>query len=170
MGYTRTTWQDFPETTTPITAASLNNLEGFLSGDASAAQWDSYTPTLKAGTTDPTLGTGATVQGFYSRVGRIVHGGVRIVFGSDMSAGSGAYGVTFPVPPRALNIPFGTAWLLDNSAGSSSTTTGVLLRATVNGEITMRIYYNGASVSHSTPWAWAQSDDIRLLFTYEAAA
>jgi hypothetical protein len=30
MPYTRTTWQDFPDTTTPITAANLNNIENGL--------------------------------------------------------------------------------------------------------------------------------------------
>jgi hypothetical protein len=32
MAYTRTTWQDFPNTTTPITATALNNIETAIVG------------------------------------------------------------------------------------------------------------------------------------------
>lgn len=39
MPYTRTTWQDYPNTTTPITATALNNIEtGLVSADSRLTQ------------------------------------------------------------------------------------------------------------------------------------
>lgn len=51
MPYTRTTWQDYPNTTTPITAARLNNIElGILAVEA-AAGTGVYTLNAQTGTT-----------------------------------------------------------------------------------------------------------------------
>ena len=36
--------------------------------------YTTYTPTLTASTTSPTLGSGSTAVGYYKRIGRIVHG------------------------------------------------------------------------------------------------
>lgn len=62
--------------------------------------WQSWTPVLFATGTNPTMGN-STVSGRYLVDGKTVHVAISILFGSTFSAGSGAYGITLPVPPRA---------------------------------------------------------------------
>ncbi len=62
--------------------------------------YTTYTPTLTGSTTNPTLGSGSSVSGFYKRLGRWVRGKAVITFGSSGTAvGSGYYGLLLPVQP-----------------------------------------------------------------------
>jgi hypothetical protein len=141
-----------------LTAATMNSI---------GAAWETWTPTLTASTTNPTLGTGSTATGRYGRVNKIVHGNAQIQFGTaGVAAGSGNYFVSLPVTAQANGVIGGT-W----QAYDSSTLTvyfGSLVLDTTSRVI---LYYNNPAsfVTNATPWTWAASDFIRVWFTYEAA-
>lgn len=138
--------------------------------------WTSYTPTLTAVTTNPTLGTGSEATGRYTQIGKTVIATARFTFGtSGVNAGSGAYRISLPVSAETstgLNFVTGSYWALDSS------TNGVNIGITmVGGTATdVRLFYpatwpNGASVemASTAPWTWAASDQLRASFTYQAA-
>lgn len=128
------------------------------------------------GAVQPDLGTGATTQGRYTRIGRTIFGRVYILFGSSPSAGTGLYQINLPVAPLAENQPAGVGFLVDSSdsarvrIASASiapgfSSTGILLfleDATVS---------TGANpAGGASPWTWAESDTITVNFFYEAAS
>lgn len=74
--------------------------------DARAQTWaegkmSSWTPTLKADTTNPTLGSGSSTKGWYVQLGDLVIAWANIVFGTGGTAGNGNYYLTPPVTPHA---------------------------------------------------------------------
>jgi hypothetical protein len=170
MGYTRTTWQDFPNTTTPITAANLNNIEGFLSGDASAAQGDAFTPSW----TNLNLGTGATNTGSYLKIGRMVWFRSITILGTGGSA-SGLIQIAPPVTPRSITTttPIGMGLMRDISAARffygrlHHTSTTAFSLYSINATETVAFL---SSTGASGPFTWTDGDYIYLTATYEAAA
>lgn len=146
-------------------------------------EWTSYTPAITAidpfgsfgGAVNPTMGTGSSLTGAYTRIGRMVVGRAQIVFGTGAAAGTGYYGITLPVTPRNTNQSMGLGFLTDISDSARivsapfaiatvfSSTLGIIL---VEGQINV-----GASpASHAAPWTWADTDSISLNFMYEASA
>jgi hypothetical protein len=169
MPYTRTTWQDFPSTATPIDAAALNNIEDFISGDGSSAQWTSFTPTWN----NVTLGTGALNSGFYARVGRIVTGRVRLRLGTGGSV-SGSVRFGYPVSARSITAqtPVGEAVMLDASASRYYLGYTAVINTTeiiVYARNTTDTYVFRSTTSATLPMTWDVSDEIFASFTYEAA-
>lgn len=138
-------------------------------GAPAASGWQDYTPSLTAATTNPTLGSGSTVEGRWCRIGSTVHVVVNIVFGtSGTSAGSGKYRVSLPAPmsadlPAFASVGAGRLFdgaqhhLIEVSRDDTSTT---LVSFPVNGA-----GRTGATV----PFAWGASDSIAFHCTYEAA-
>jgi hypothetical protein len=170
MPYTRTTWQDFPDTTTPITAASLNNVEGFLSGDSSDAQWESFTPSW----TNVTLGTSATNVGHYAEIGRVVVCRVSLTLGTGASVG-GNVRLDWPVAPVSMTSlqPLGNAIYFDTSASAYNHGTMHYINATLAGCYNVRAdstFATATNLSASAPFTWGEGDRIMAQFTYEAAA
>lgn len=145
--------------------------------------YTTYTPTLTASTTSPTLGSGSTAVGYYKRIGRIVHGYCQIVFGtSGVAAGSGYYGLLLPVVPANRDQPIGIGYCYDNNdnnrfvvaAASVSTyfwaaadRKATIVNTNVAGE---GIGTGDNPVGAANPWAWEASDQILIQFSYEAAA
>lgn len=146
---------------------------GLITGTGtSLGAWTSYTPTLTASTTNPTLGTGSTASGSYMQIGKVCIFRVRIVFGtSGVAAGSGTYLISLPVAgvtlqfPRPLvnvlirDVSTGDMWF---GLGLYNSTTDVSLRVQTNSSGT-------AWVTDSAPYAWAASDEILAFGTYEIA-
>lgn len=141
------------------------------STDFTYIPWTTYTPTLTASTTNPTLGSGSTVFGSYSQVGKIVTVKFMFIFGSSgTNAGSGTYRVSLPVTPVGDSIPSGNIFIFDSS--TSNAWTGCMGSIQSAGYMDQIWYASGgalASVSESNPMAWSASDQIRGLITYEAA-
>ncbi len=127
--------------------------------------WQTYTPTLTASGTNPTLGTGSSVWGRWRYLGGQVVGSFVIQFGtSSVAAGSGNFTIGLPVTRAAAidsNAPIGTVFLLDASAGSEFVrdlrTTGAMGRSS-------------ALVTATSPVPWAASDQLLGNFSYEPAA
>lgn len=132
--------------------------------------WPTYTPTLTAVTTNPTLGTGSTVSGRYNQIGKLVVAQTTIIFGSaSVGAGSGAYRVALPVAAQAAETILGTGMLYDSSAAQMKHITAIFISST-----TAALYLGDAAaavfeVTHANPWTWAANDQIWVKFSYEAA-
>jgi hypothetical protein len=131
-----------------------------------------FTPALTATTTDPTLGSGSTAEGFYTKSGRWVAGQGRILFGtSGVNAGSGTYRVSLPVFAGGLsgsgtagNGPtIGVFTIKDD--GSTITRFGVLQLVSASTAL-MLTGSDATGVSNSNPWTWAASDRIHYSFGY----
>lgn len=143
----------------------------------------SYTPTLTASTTNPTLGSGSAATGYYKQIGRLVFGYLEISFGSSgASAGSGVYGLLLPVEPVNRTQPVGVGFLVDSSPNArpiaataaiapafwASTTRKAIIVFTSPAGSGFLTGDNPAGAA--APWTWAESDSIALNFHYEAAA
>lgn len=129
-----------------------------------------YTPTLTAATTNPTLGTGGAAEGRYTVWnGKWCTIRGTILFGTaSVSAGSGQY---------FMALPFNTSSQIANGVSSQGVAT---LRDSSTGTINMGVTYAAASastasfhsggiVTNAAPWTWAASDYISFTMTYEIA-
>lgn len=145
--------------------------------------YTSYTPTLTGSTSDPTLGSGSSVSGFYKRLGRWVRGKAVITWGTSGTAvGSGWYGLLLPVQPADKIQPIGIGFAYDDSdqhrfvvataavipvLWAASTSKAVLLQSNVATEG----FANGHNpIGAAVPFAWDASDQLAITFEYEAAA
>ena len=141
-----------------LNAATLNTI---------GAAWETYTPTLTASVTNPTLGTGFFASGRYGQVNKIVSGQGQINFGtSGVSAGSGYYYVSLPITAQSSGKVIGQFQFYDSSA--FAVYLGTLISDTTTRSF---MYYNNpASVTtNAAPFTWAANDFIRYTFQYEAA-
>lgn len=164
MPYTRTTWQDFPNTTTPITAARLNNAEAFLASISTIADaWTSYTPTL-------TNCTSPITTAKFSQVGKSVQ--FYVVLTLTGAQVSGLVGVSLPVTALAVMSGGYEAVISDASpatlypALAFATTTS---RVDIYAQNAAGTYASGTATSSSIPITWASGDIIYLAGQYEAA-
>lgn len=120
----------------------------------------SYTPSY----TGLTIGN-ATVTAKYLQAGKLVIGEVKIVFGSTSSFSAG-FTVTLPVAAAVINLPVGSIYLNDTSAGANRTGAALVQSG---GTTVAFIDGAGALVTNTSPWTWANGDTISFPFTYEAA-
>ena len=139
---------------------------------ASGNTWNTYTPTLTASTSNPTLGTGSSVAGEWRYLdnGDWVMAQGKIIFGtSGVAVGSGTYRVSLPVTPGQINPGAvnkmdcaGTIMLVDASTGNHLV--GELHVADNNPSTIMEITNLTAStasfVTNAFPWVWAASDEM----------
>ena len=147
--------------------------------------YTSYTPTLTATVTSPTLSNNAShsATGFYKRLGRWVRGKAVITFGSSgTNAGSGYYGLLLPVQPADKIQPIGIGFAYDDSdqyrfvvataavipvLWSAASTKAVLLASNDAGQG----FANGYNpIGAAAPFAWGANDQLAITFEYEAAA
>jgi hypothetical protein len=136
-----------------------------------AGVWTSYTPTLTAFTTNPTLGSGGGVSGRYIKLGKTVIGQASIIFGSSgVNAGAGTYYISLPIN-RPTNNEFALGSAVMRDASSSYIGQNGTVQGTGAGADKAVIVYGGSAFSASAtgPWTWAASDQIFINFTYEVA-
>jgi hypothetical protein len=136
---------------------------------AQLGAWGTYTPTLTASSSDPTLGSGSSATGHYTRIGRTIIGRLRVAFGtSGTAAGSGTYRLSLPVTPATPTVSqiVGSGSVRDSSSGNS------VLVSAINGSGDTFITMNAegaVAVGSAAPFAWSTQDSIGIEFTYEAA-
>lgn len=150
---------------------------------SSIGTWETWTPTLTASTTNPTLGSGAVQAGRYQRIGNgMVAFSATIIFGtSGVAAGSGLYTISLPVAPVGAGTFAGiqqvTGTIEDTSAGTRLSCSGWIQDGTTG---IVRLIYGGGtgavtdsstncSVGSGTPWTWAASDRLDFSGTYMIA-
>jgi hypothetical protein len=138
-------------------------------GTTSGLPWTPYDPSLTGTTSNPTLGSGATADGWYYWLGSLVFVTGIIKFGtSGVSAGSGFYEISLPVDATTLTVGrrTGTAYVYDNSAQDFYD--GIcFINNNENGKV--RISINSAVVTNASPITFAASDEIGFTIVFEAA-
>lgn len=129
--------------------------------------WTTYTATLTASTTNPTLGVDSVSSGRYLKIGKMVTVRFRIVFGtSGTNAGSGTYAVALPFT-NSLDTYTGSITLFDQSTGTFRT--GTVEAGASGSSVALIVDSATARVSHAVPWAWTVSDQINGFFMYETS-
>lgn len=137
--------------------------------DGGGSAWTSWTPTLTAVTTNPTMGTGALRTGGYEQDGRRVTCRGHIKFGtSGAAAGSGIYEVSLPVTAKSLSPgrQQGSVTAFDNS-GNDFADGAVFIESGATTKA--RFSIDSTVVTNAWPWTWANLDQLDFTLTYEAA-
>lgn len=116
-----------------------------------------FTPTLLGSTTDPTLGSGPTEDGFYQESNGFLQMWWNIVFGTGSTFGSGNYQIAVPggvtIRTGANSMCAGSIHLV----GTSQEIGTVLLSESVD-----RIFFKAPnSVGPTIPFTWADGDELR---------
>lgn len=147
-----------------------------------SGEFADFTPTWTA-TSNPTLGNG-TLQGRYTRYGRLIAGFINLTIGSTTTGGSGAWSWDLPAPASASGLSqLGVVEFLRSGAerydghgvispGSSSFGIYLPQKAGTAGQV-LRV---GATASPMSPASsatfansWSSGDQLRIQFQYEAA-
>jgi hypothetical protein len=128
--------------------------------------WFDYTPTLKATSSDPTLGSGSSSAGSFSVVGATTFVRVGFVFGSSgASAGSGDYYIDAPVG----TIHASSQRFVGSCFAYDSGVSGKIGVADLDAA-TERCYFwidsTTARVSNTIPQTWANNDQLHIEFSY----
>ena len=121
-----------------------------------------FTPTLTAVTTNPTLGTSPTQTALVWLNGQMVNIWFTIIFGTGMTAGSGAYQVplptAYPIIAGAYNTGVGTGRVYDSSGATGRITSLQIDPATQ--KIIMYDSTNGNAITNAAPWTFAANDEV----------
>ena len=134
----------------------------------------SYTPSLTASTTNPSIGTGGFVEttGRYSQNGRIVTGYARVAAGTtSVTAGTGTYRISLPVTCAMdgvydnRGVVVGSAYYSDASA---STVNYVATAAATDSGTYATFRTVGGFISSTLP-GLASNDFLMFNFNYTAA-
>ena len=163
------------------TSLKVNGLQAFHPGHFAQADTEldgptiaTYTPTLTATTTNPTLSTDAshTVTGEYAKIGNRVKVWVYIEFGTaGVNAGSGQYIISLPTTASkptisGTNQPSVGSGRIFDSSGADNYLVDVRLATTT----TVRLRYDqqtaSGNVGAAIPYTWANSDYIVIHFEY----
>lgn len=130
--------------------------------------WTSYSPTWASSGTAPSLGNG-TLTGAYQQLGKTVHFSIKLVAGNTTTFGTGSYSLTLPVAPANKGRTAVTATLSDISAGNVYVAALYFLSTTSGSLVTIGTSGLVAPVTNTAPFTWANTDEIVVSGTYEAA-
>lgn len=160
-------FKNLPDTSTPITAASLNAMSDELASYNAA--WTSWTPTISG--TGWAIGDG-TSTGKYAQVGKLVYCNAEVTFGAGTTFGAGNLSCSIPITAAAASLQYvGNCRLSDTGVGAYpgvvalATTTTVLIYA-LRADGT---YTSQNNVTSTIPFTWGSTDVIRWQGFYEAA-
>jgi hypothetical protein len=134
-----------------------------------SGEWTTFTPTLIAATTDPTLGSGSTQLGRYTQIGSTIICRIFIQFGtSGVNAGNGIYYIgDLPLPFTLINTACGHGHIYDDSSNTYRLVS--LTRPGKTGNHSVKLIAEGNSqVSNTAPWTWAANDFLNVVLEYEA--
>lgn len=131
-----------------------------LLGSEPDVRWVAWTPVLEAVTTDPTLGSGSSVGGFYTRIGDLIVIRGVILFGtSGASAGSGVYFINSPVPIDSETQRFsGSCFTFISGTGR----TGVTDLDVANDRFSFWTDGAAGQVAHNIPAAWGNNSQLHF--------
>lgn len=164
-----------PELFDPV-VAQLDARDQRLEVMLGTGRWVSYTPVLTAATTDPTLGTGAFVDGTYTRFGRTILGTARFRLGAGFTAGSGFYLISLPFTRVALGA--GDPAVIIGHGYVEHNLVYYLVDAFVDGTLGTQnrfgmVLDQGAVadfVSNNSPVVWDEGDTFTIFFCYDGDA
>lgn len=129
----------------------------------------SYSPNLTALTTNPTLGTGGVIEGWYYNIGhRLVFTWGYFQFGtSGTDAGSGRYEITLPFNVQSLHNTatngegqcIGTGYAIN--VGAAGESRGMSLQLVAANRFCFFTPHGSLRViSSSSPWSWGAEDRV----------
>lgn len=154
--------------TTPVERIRINNAGLITGSGTSLGAWTAFTPTL--GGTGWAIGDGGAT-GAYCQVGKIVVFRVRIAFGATST-----YGSTNPTISLPVTAVTGTGGAFNVSGKMFDTSTGLqylafpLLTSTTTFQVcsigTLGVQ---ATTNATTPFTWANTDELYIYGTYQAA-
>lgn len=132
--------------------------------------WTSYTPTLTATVTNPTLGNGTLVGRYRLIDAKACLVRISFTFGSTSTAGSGSWRFALPFTTvAALGEQILPGVLTDSGTGYYL----VGARAPANSAVSSDIVVTNAStttqITHNAPFTWATSDSLVLTGLLELA-
>lgn len=146
-------------------------------GSAWVAQgdWVTYTPTWTAATTNPTLGSGATLTGRYSLVGKLCTAKIELATSSNTLFGSGVYAwaVPFASSANGSGVSVGPGhginasgrWDLQGLVTSVQSVMNVWTPS-ASGDCRLASLASGQGMGGV---AWATAQTMRVQVTYEIA-
>jgi len=142
---------------------------------APGGAWNAYTPALTGSLSNPTLGTGAVVEGRWTRSGREVVGYADIRYGtSGIGVGGGNYRISLPVAPRSgavTDVVVAQGFVRDVS-GTAGQQRIPCVGFSISGSQYFEFVesYGKNQVTSVSPFGWAVSDEMHFQFAYEAAS
>lgn len=130
----------------------------------------SYSPSWIGDITNPSIGNG-TLVGYYSRVGNVVTMSIRLVMGSTTTYGSGAWSFGLPFTSNGGAMHLFVAYLRDTSTSTNYHRIGIIAGASgiVQAFRGLADGTNSNAMNATTPFTWANGDEIRIAGTYIAA-
>ena len=145
---------------------------GTSAGEIVKTAWWAYAPTLTAVTTNPTLGSGAVQDGWYTWLsGNMIMYHFGIKFGtSGTNAGSGQYLISLPyvaVADIGNGMPeaVGSGLVRDSSASNVIQSTWYIPDTNLN---VVAGFSSDTVITHAAPWAWGASDYLAGTIIYHA--
>ena len=138
----------------------------------------SYIPQLTGVTSNPALGTGGIIRGYYYKIFDQIYTWGEFKFGSGATFGSGAFLISLPFSVKSIlgaTTTFGAmpvvglAYLHDNDSVITRQVATALLRTTTQIEFAVKTNSGAGTreVGHSGPVAWAQNDGIYWSARYQ---
>lgn len=160
-------------------AINCDSIDSYAGPTLLAQPLQSYTPALTAATTDPSLGTGGIITGFYYCIFDQVYTWGELRFKTGLSVGSGNYIVTLPFPANTFKTPsvnigagpvIGSGQVWDNSVANSRFPVYVQLRTAT--QIMFGNHNNATTrgVSDSGTIPWAIDDGIAWSARYQRSS
>jgi len=158
-----------------ITGAAVSTY-GFQSIPAQAIAseaWTTYTPLWQSNGTAPAVGN-STLTGRYIKLGRLVIGSIYFQVGTTATMGTGVYYWSLPVAPYTGQFGYQIIGQGKGYHGGSNINAVATLYASTQN---VRCVYSatwpaGAEtwIAQTTPWTWANPDDLTINFMYEAVS
>lgn len=129
--------------------------------------WTAYTPAWTAASSNPAIGNG-TIVGEYRRVpgSDLVIARGRILMGSTTTYGTGRWLLSLPLTAAVATLEVGAAMCYDASSVTSGQRPAVCWH---NSATLLRFTSTSGEVFSTSPFTWAQDDQLRWSFTYEPA-
>lgn len=169
-----------PDGTTAV-SGGLSVTGTLQAGNIYTGPQDPWTPTWSTSTGAhlPSFGN-ATINGYFSKVGRMVMFSLRITFGSTTNFGSGATGADnwrFSLPQQAARTSDLIGWFATRPGGSNSVMGSVTVCGNDATMLEMNIdtgnpaasaISNIGTVDSISPHTWAANDTLILTGFYEA--
>lgn len=158
---------------TTVVDADITDARAYARIGGQLGAWSNYTPEVTGSVSDPTLGSGSSKSGAYTRIGDTVMGRALVNVGTTgFVNGSGILRVTLPEAAvhAEANEVIGAGWIFDSSAGSFWF--GVVELDTSGSRAFFRVTNDASSAVQATftaPFTWGQGDILSLNFTYRGA-
>ena len=130
--------------------------------------WQAYTVSWTATTTNPSIGNG-TLVGRYTQIGKTIMGNILLICGSTTTFGSGNWRFSLPKISASSNMPFMGHFAILDSGTCFYVGTILIDNGCAYFEKVRRDGDGYGAFSSTLPHVWAVNDELQIAFTYETA-